>query len=107
MELEQIKELYAPKECATQIEFEQLMRGINDEQEKFNRPYIDQDGELLERLTLLNQQKKAIDIQMLAIRQERANILSTRKAFNRECHDLKHKLCVLNPPYKFVKEPKL
>ena len=100
--MNEIREKYPPREVDNQVEFERIMSEMNTEQTHINHPYLDRERELARQKGLLEQQKKAIDIQLNAIKLERLDLEQKRKDINRVFHDIKHEFIVMNPKEKFI-----
>lgn len=99
----QIRAKYEARKCETQMEFDRIMSDMNNEQTHLNHPYLDRERELAKQRELLAQQKKAIDIQLQAIKVECLDLQQKRKDINRTFHDLKHELIMLNPREQYAK----
>ena len=75
----QIRAKYEARKCETQMEFDRIMSDMNNEQTHLNHPYLDRERELAKQRELLAQQKKAIDIQLQAIKVECLDLQQKRK----------------------------
>lgn len=103
MNEKEIRAKYEARKCENQIEFDRLMSEMNNEQTHINHPFADRERELAKQRELLQQQKKAIDIQLQAIKVECIDIQQKRKDINRIFHDLKHELIMNNPREQYAK----
>lgn len=99
----EIRAKYAPRTCASQVEFDRLMSEMNAEQTVLNHPFADRERELNKQKALLESQKQAINIQLDAIRVERIDLQQKRKDINRLFHELKHELIMRNPKESYAK----
>lgn len=101
---EEIREIYPPRECESQVEFDQLMVKLNFGQSQINHPLLDREEELVKKIMLLRQQILGINVQINSLAIERQEVKRERKDVNRIFHELKHELIQLNPLEKFHKE---
>ena len=100
--MNEIREKYPPREVDNQVEFERIMSEMNTEQTHLNHPYLDRERELARQKGMLEQQKKAIDIQLNVIKLERLDLEQKRKDINRVFHEIKHEFIMMNPKEKFI-----
>lgn len=100
--MNEIREKYPPREVDNQVEFERIMSEMNIEQTHLNHPYLDRERELARQKGMLEQQKKAIDIQLNVIKLERLDLEQKRKDINRVFHEIKHEFIMMNPKEKFI-----
>jgi len=103
MNFDEIKAKYQPRQLDNQIQFEEIMRAMNQEQAELNRPLIDRKMEIQKQRELINIQKQALNQQLSALSIEYRDIEAQAKAINRPFHDLKHEFCELNPRERFMK----
>lgn len=97
MNEKEIRAMFVPRKCETQVEFERIMTEMNNVRSKLNYPSLDRERELVKQNQLLSQQKQAINIQQNSINLERLDLVQKRKDINRVFHDLKHQFVMLNP----------
>lgn len=98
MKSEEIWEkLPPPSKCSSQIEFDELMHNVNNEQSKYNHPYLDRLREINKQKTLIAVQIQALHQQLSALKVEQLEIEQKKKDANRVFHEWKHKLIELNP----------
>lgn len=103
MNEKEIREIYPPRKCESQIEFDRLMSALHEAQAHANHPLLDRESELMQQRTLLLQQRQAINIQLEAIKVERIQLDARRRQNNRAFHDVKHELIMLNPKEELAK----
>lgn len=86
-----------PSKCSSQIEFDELMHNVNNEQSKYNHPYLDRLREINKQKTLIAVQIQALHQQLSALKVEQLEIEQKKKDANRVFHEWKHQLIELNP----------
>lgn len=86
-----------PRQLGSQAEFDRIMNEIDTDHSHLCRPLVDQDDGLLAQMLQLETRKRAIDIEINAVKAERLEVERERRVINRMFHDLKHELIMLNP----------
>ncbi len=104
MSEKEIRDSFAPHEVKNQMEYDTFMNVINQEQEKNNRPILDEDRLLSKKRESIIIQINKLKIQLSEIHIKRAQLEQQRKDTNRIFHDIKHEMAVLNPKTKFLKQ---
>ena len=59
MNEQEIRAKYQIRPLDNQIEFDRMMHELNDDQTKFNHPYLDRDRDLAKQREMLETQKKS------------------------------------------------
>lgn len=103
MSTEEVRTKYQPRPLENQMQFEEIMRRMNQDQAELNRPLIDRRNEIQRQRELIKIQKQALNQQLSALSIEYREIEAARKAINRPYHDVKNEFCELNPRERFIK----
>ena len=97
MNEKELREKYPPRQLGSQAEFDRIMNEIDTDQIHLCRPLVDQDDSLLSQLLSLENHKRAIDMEIIAVKLDRQGVERKRRVINRMFHDLKHEFIMLNP----------
>ena len=97
MKYEELKAKFMPRVVASQMEFDEVMRGINHEQTLDNHPLLDETRKLNARQSLIRMQIQSLHAQESAVKTERIHIEQVQKDINRAYHQLKKDWIACNP----------
>jgi hypothetical protein len=97
MNEKEIRAMFQPNVCNSQIEFDDFMHSVNNAQSIANHPHLDRLRELNKQQALIETQKQSLNVQLNAIKVERLEIEQKQKDINRVFHAIKHELIELNP----------
>ena len=103
MELAELQNRFAPKECETQIEFERLMSELQEENTKKVTPYRDKINAYNYDLLIADKKLHELHAQIDKIKLAKMEAEQDAKDINRIFHNIKHQLIMANPREKFIK----
>ena len=104
MNEKEIREHFAAHTVENQVEFEAWMAEINAVQASHVNPLDRHIGQINQRHANIMTQKRALNIQLDQLKQERVDVEQRRRDICAVFHELKHAMIQLNPREKFVKE---
>lgn len=103
MNVEEIMAKYQPRQLENQVQFEEIMRKMNNDQSLLNHPYIDRKTEIVKKRELLKIQMNSVKTQLSALSAEYQDIEAKQKEVNRAYYAVKHEFITLNPRERFIK----
>jgi len=97
MNEKEIRAMFQPKVCNSQVEFDNFMHSVNNLQSIENHPYLDRLREINKQRELIQIQIEGLKQQQKALKVEAIDIEQKQKDINRVYHAIKHELIELNP----------